>query len=59
MAVSKTPRKEITLSVPLAAYQSLKELAAETNRTVPGYIRHLIACDLIKRGLPLYNTPKN
>ena len=59
MAVSKTPRKEITLSVPLAAYQSLKELAAETNRTVPGYIRHLIACDLIMRGLPLYGAPKN
>ena len=59
MAVSKAPRKKITLSVPLATYRSLKKLATETNRTVPGYIRHLIACDLIKRGLPLYNTPKN
>ena len=57
MAVSKTPRKEITLSVPLAAYQSLKELAAETNRTVPGYIRHLIACALIMRCWRVYGAP--
>ena len=56
MPVSKIPRKEITLSVPLATYQNLKDLAAETNRTIPGYVRHLIACDLIKRGLPLYSN---
>lgn len=46
MPVSKIPRKEITLSVPLATYESLKDLAAETNQTIPGYIQHLIACDL-------------
>lgn len=56
MPVSKIPRKEITLSVPLATYESLNALAAETNRTIPGYIQHLIACDLIKRGLPLYSS---
>ena len=56
MPVSKIPRKEITLSVPLATYKSLKDLAAETNQTIPGYIQHLIACDLIKRGLPLYSN---
>ena len=56
MPVSKSPRKELTLSVPLATYESLKDLAAETNRTIPGYIRYLIACDLIKRGLPLYSS---
>ena len=58
MPVSRIPRKEITLSVPLATYQNLKDLAAETNRTIPGYMRRLIACDLIKRGLPLYSTPE-
>lgn len=56
MPVSKIPRKEITLSVPLATYESLKNLAAETNQTIPGYIQPLIACDLIKRGLPLYSN---
>ena len=56
MPVSKIPRKEITLSVPLATYGSLKDLAAETNQIIPGYIQHLIACDLIKRGLPLYSN---
>lgn len=58
MSISRIPWKEITLSVPLATYQSLKNLAAETNQTIPGYIQHLIACDLIKRGLPLYSTPE-
>ena len=53
MPVSKIPRKEITLSVPLATYESLKNLAAQTNQPIPGYIPPLIACDLIKRGFPL------
>ena len=58
MAVYNIPRKKITLAVPLAAYHSLTQLAAETNRSIPRYLWHLIACDLIKKGLPLYDTSK-
>ena len=38
--------------------QTISELATETNRSIPRYLWRLIACDLIKRGLPLYDTSK-
>ena len=59
MPVSKIARKRVVLFIPLAAYHSLEKLTVDTERTVPGYIRHLIAEELMRCNLPLYQSRKN
>lgn len=46
--------KVIHISIPVPAYQQLQKLAAETSRTVPGYVRYLIIREFEQLGLPLY-----
>lgn len=44
----------IHVSIPEPAYQQLKKLAEEADRTVPGYVRYLITREFQRLGLPLY-----
>ena len=46
--------KVIHVGIPEPAHRQLKKLAAETGRTVPGYVRYLIIQDFQRLGLPLY-----
>lgn len=38
----KEPKKAVSLLLPLPVYERLSRLAAESYRTVPGYIRQII-----------------
>lgn len=46
--------KVLYVSIPEAAHQQLERIAAETGRTVPGYVRYLIIREFERLGLPLY-----
>lgn len=39
----KGPKKTVSLLLPMAQYERLRELALATDRTVPGYIRALLS----------------
>lgn len=47
-------RRKIVLQIPDTAYEQIKKLARESDRTVPGYIRRLIYQELTAKGLPIY-----
>ena len=49
-------RVRVTVTLPEAAYQHIRKLAEASKRTVPGYIRHLVAEHLYQRGLSQYVT---
>lgn len=51
--------KVIHISVPKLVHQQLQELAAESSRTVPGYVRHLIIQEFQRLDLPVYMTTAN
>ena len=48
--------KVIHVSIPEPAYQQLRQIAAESGRTVPGYVRYLIIQEFQRLNLPLYIT---
>lgn len=48
--------KVIHVSIPKPAHQQLQRLAAESGRTVPGYVRYLITQEFQRLNLPLYIT---
>lgn len=48
--------KIIHVSLPEASYRRLEKLAAETDRTVPGYVRYLINQEFIRLGLPWFGN---
>jgi predicted DNA-binding protein len=48
--------KVIHVSIPKPAHQQLQRLAAESGRTVPGYVRYLITQEFQRLDLPLYIT---
>lgn len=52
-----TRSKVLSVSIPEPAYQQLRQLAEESRRTVPGYVRYLIVQDFQRRELPLYTIP--
>ena len=49
-------RVRVTVTLPEATYQHIRRLAEASERTVPGYIRHLVAEHLYQLGLPQYVT---
>ena len=50
--------KVIHVSIPKPAHQQLQRLAAESGRTVPGYVRYLITQEFQRLDLPLYKKKK-
>ncbi len=40
--MSNSPKKVVSVTMPVELYERLKKLADATNRTVPGYIRQLL-----------------
>lgn len=50
--------KAIHVSLPEPAYQQLQQIAAESGRTVPGYVRYLIIQDFQRLELPIYTITK-
>ena len=57
MAVSGIKRKQITISIPVVAYDSLVDLARRNGVSVSEYGRQLLEKEVIKHGLPLYCPP--
>ena len=54
MPVCGVKRERITISLPIAAYNSLEQLAQKEGLSVPQYSRRLLEREIMKRNLPLY-----
>lgn len=54
MPVQKIKREKVQLSLPVAAYNSVKILAKRENKTVNNYVQTLVEREIVKNNLPLY-----
>ena len=55
MAVSGIQKKTMTISIPVAAYCGLQELASREGKTPTQYVRGLIVKQLGEQGVALYD----
>ena len=59
MTVAKIERKRITVSLPIAAYNSLEVLSQKEGLSVHEYTRRLVQREILTNHLPLYDQGEN